>query len=177
MSRRPTVLVIGYGNPARRDDGLGPALAEAVRELRLPGVDVDADYQLTVEDAAAAAEHDVVVFADAAQAGPEPFSFRRVEPVGGLGFSSHGCEPAGVMALARDLFGARAKGYILGIRGYDFGQFREGLTERAESNLAAARDFLRQVLAAGGFEEAARRGEAGPAAGTKEERPCKTRNT
>jgi len=72
MNDAATVLVIGYGNPGRRDDGLGPALAERLQELRLPGVDVDADYQLTVEDAAAAAEHDVVVFADAAQAGPEP---------------------------------------------------------------------------------------------------------
>ena len=31
-------LVIGYGNPGRLDDGLGPALAEAVEKLDLPGL-------------------------------------------------------------------------------------------------------------------------------------------
>jgi DNA-binding response OmpR family regulator len=44
------VLVIGYGNPGRLDDGLGPALAETLQRLDLPGVTVDADYQLTAED-------------------------------------------------------------------------------------------------------------------------------
>ena len=47
------VLLIGYGNPGRLDDGLGPALAAAVEKLAIPGVTVDADYQLNVEDAAA----------------------------------------------------------------------------------------------------------------------------
>ena len=75
-----TVLVIGYGNPGRLDDGLGPALAEALAALELPGVTVEANYQLTVEDAAAVAEHDVVVFADASVNGPEPYSFQPVEP-------------------------------------------------------------------------------------------------
>ena len=36
-------LLIGYGNPGRLDDGLGPALAEAVAKLAIPGVTVEAD--------------------------------------------------------------------------------------------------------------------------------------
>jgi len=36
---RPAVL-IGVGNPFRRDDGIGPALAAAISELALPGVTV-----------------------------------------------------------------------------------------------------------------------------------------
>ena len=77
------VLVIGYGNPGRLDDGLGPALAAAIESAAPAGVTVDADYQLTVEDAAAVAEHDVVVFADAAVDGPEPFYFRAGRAGGG----------------------------------------------------------------------------------------------
>ena len=74
--RRETVLLLGYGNPGRLDDGLGPALAARVEALALPGVTVQADYQLCLEDAEAAARHDVVIFADAAASGAEPFSFQ-----------------------------------------------------------------------------------------------------
>ena len=154
------VLVIGYGNPGRLDDGLGPALVEALEKLAIAGVDLDADYQLIVEDAAAVAAHKVVIFADAAETGPEPFYLRPVEPKGELGFSSHGCQPGQVMALARELFRAETKGYILGIRGYEFNEFREALSEKAKANLAAATEFLVKVLRGRDFE---------PAAGTRKE--------
>lgn len=175
LARLPgRVLVLGYGNPGRLDDGLGPALAEAIEKLHLPEVDTDADYQLTVEDAAAAAQHDVVVFADAAEAGPEPFYFRPVAAGGGAGFTSHGCRPGGVMALAGELFRAATKGYILGIRGYEFNEFGEALSDRARSNLAAAAAFLRQVLVTRSFDQAA---QAMAAEDAKEEPSCKTENT
>jgi hypothetical protein len=32
------ILVIGYGNTLRGDDGVGPRVAEAIEELNLPGV-------------------------------------------------------------------------------------------------------------------------------------------
>jgi hydrogenase maturation protease len=152
------VLVIGYGNPGRMDDGLGPALVEALEKLAIEGVDLDADYQLIVEDAAAVAAHKVVVFADAAETGPEPFYLQPVEPKGELGFSSHGCQPEAVMALARELFRADTKGYILGIRGYEFNEFREALSDRARANLAAATEFLVKVLRGRDFEAAAEKG-------------------
>ena len=67
------VLVYGYGNPGRLDDGLGPAL---VRELAGRGVEatLETAYQLQVEDAALVADHGVVVFADADAACAAPFS-------------------------------------------------------------------------------------------------------
>ncbi|MCD6303933.1 MAG: hypothetical protein J7M21_03105, partial [Planctomycetes bacterium] len=153
-------------------------LAGAVEALHLPGVTVDADYQLTVEDSAAAAEHDVVIFADAARVGPEPLSFRRVEPVASLGFSSHGCRPPAVLALARDLFGASPAGYILGIRGYEFDRFGETLSDAARANLAAAETFLVELLKTRSFASAAARFADGRQVGLDREEPsCKTENT
>ncbi|MBN1142370.1 MAG: hydrogenase maturation protease [Deltaproteobacteria bacterium] len=140
------ILLIGYGNPGRLDDGLGPALAEAVAQLNLPGLTVDSDYQLTVEDAAAVAEHDLVIFADASINGEEPFFYREIFPKGGLSFSSHSVEPEAVLAMAADLFGAATRGYALGIRGYLFDEFGERLSERARGNLASALDFLIPLL-------------------------------
>ena len=141
-----SILLIGYGNPGRQDDGLGPALAEAVERLHLPGVTVESDYQLTVEDAAAVAAHRYVVFADACVGEGEPFFFKAVQPTSGGSFSTHSVEPETVMALARDLFGADARGYALGIRGYHFHEFGETLSEEARENLAAALRFIVPVL-------------------------------
>ena len=62
MDSESKTLFIGYGNPGRLDDGLGPAMAEAVEKLNLPGVVTDSDYQLTVEDAAEVAKYDLVIF-------------------------------------------------------------------------------------------------------------------
>jgi len=174
------VLLIGYGNPGRRDDGLGPALAGAVEKLEIPGVTVDADYQLTVEDAAAVTAHDAVVFADAAVAGPEPFSFRRIEPKLAVSFSSHSVDPQTVLALAHELFGARTEGYVLGIRGYAFEEFGESLSQRARANLAAALAFIQPVLRKRAFREVAAEADDLPPPDvslTLEDEPCKTKNT
>ena len=136
------ILLLGFGNPARADDGLGPALAEKIESKNLSLVTVEADYQLTIEDSAQAAEHDIVIFADASADGAEPFSFEPVEAKYSDGFSTHSVEPAHIMALAENLFGSKAKGFILGIRGYEFDRFGEGLTDKAKANLKKAVDFF-----------------------------------
>jgi len=140
------VLLIGFGNPGRLDDGLGPALAAAIEGLNLPDLIVDSNYQLTVEDAAVVSENDFVVFADAAVSGPEPFYFKKIEPRTELSFSSHSVEPEAVLGLAYDMFNAKTKGYILGIRGYEFDEFGERLSKKAKDNLEKAIEFIIPVL-------------------------------
>ena len=149
--RATTVLVIGYGNPAREDDALGPAAAAAIEALGIEGVTVDSDYQLTVEDAAAVAEHDTVVLIDASVEGDKPYTFTRVIPkvVGSL--SSHSVAPEEVVALAEELFRATPDAYILGIRGYSFAMFTETMTGEAQRNLEAALAFLEPMLRSRSF--------------------------
>jgi hydrogenase maturation protease len=154
-TERPAVLVIGYGNPGRRDDGLGPALAARLETAAPEGVTVDADYQLMIEDAAEVARHEVTVFVDASVSCPEPFLFRAVEPRQETGFSTHSVSPEGVVHLAEQCFDRRPRAYVLEIRGYDFEGFGEGLSPRAEQNLSAAAGFLAERLRAGDFEAAA----------------------
>ncbi len=138
----PRVLVIGYGNPARGDDGLGPALAERLEQLGLRGVTVEADYQLSIEHAALAAEHDVVVFADATTRGDAPFTLARLSPEDCDTFTSHAVSPAQVLHLAATCFGAAPKGYVLAIRGRALDGFSEGLSAAARAGLEAALDHL-----------------------------------
>jgi hydrogenase maturation protease len=142
----PKILLIGFGNPGREDDGIGPALAEEVARWNLPGVTVDSNYQLQVEDSAAVSEADVVIFIDAAAEGPEPFFFKRVSPGGQFEFSSHSVRPEAVLELTKQIFGREVDAYILGIRGYYFNQFKEGLSSGGKKNLWKAMVFLERVL-------------------------------
>lgn len=131
------VLVLGYGNPGRQDDGLGPALAAEIARAGLPGVTVCDNYQLVIEDALEVAAHDVVWFVDASLNGPEPFELREIAPANEIAFNSHAVKPEVILALADTYCGARPVAYLMGIRGYEFA-FAEGLTERAGENLRAA---------------------------------------
>lgn len=161
------VLVFGYGNPGRLDDGLGPAVVAALEPLGLEGVDFDADYQLLVEDAAALAEHDVVLFVDADTSGPEPFYIRRLEPDRVMGFSTHSVKPGALLALAQELFQAKTEAFVVGVRGYEFNEYEERLSEPAQANLAAVVEYLTTALPARDFQEynvhAAAEKEAAPA--------------
>ena len=148
------LLLIGYGNPGRLDDGLGPLLAEAVENLNLPGVTVDSDYQLIVDDAAEVAKHETVLFVDASINGAEPFFVKRVFPAGGkISFSSHSVSPEGVLTLAAELFQAEPEAFVLGIRGYEFDEFGERLSEKAKANLAKAIEYVESAAGCGKIEE------------------------
>ncbi len=147
------ILILGYGNPARADDGLGPALAEIIESKNISAVTVEADYQLAVEDSSGVAENDIVIFADASTNAVQPFTFEPVEAKYSEDFSTHSVEPACIMALAESLFGSKVKGYILGIRGYEFDNFSEGLTKKAKANLQKAVCFIEELLKTKNFDK------------------------
>ena len=142
---KPRVLVLGYGNPGRGDDGLGPAAAAAIETVAWPGVSVQDNYQLVIEDAADIAEHDVVWFVDAARSGAEPYEIRKLSAVYGSAFTSHLLKPETLLAIVEQLYCRSPEAYLLGIRGYEF-DFREGLTDRARDNLAQAVAAMRQKI-------------------------------
>ncbi len=141
------ILVIGFGNPGRLDDGLGPAAAAEVEKWNIEDVTVDADYQLTVENGGDAANYDYVIFIDATVSGAGPYTFDPVNVEQSLRFSSHSVSPGGVIGIAQSLFDADTKGFTLGIRGYEFNEFGEKISKPALDNLHEALKFLRQILA------------------------------
>lgn len=140
------VLLIGYGNPGRLDDGLGPALAEVFEKKALANVSVDSNYQLSVEDAAEVSNYDVVIFADASVNGQEPFYIEKIDPGSEISFSTHSIKPDSVLALAKDLFQAQPKAYVLGIRGYEFNEFGERISDKAGQNLQKAVEFVEAMI-------------------------------
>ena len=154
------ILVYGYGNLGRGDDGLGPRLVTALQDAGVDGAVCEADYQLSVEDSATLAGYEVVIFVDADMKGPAPFRFRRVEPAREMSFSSHSATPGQVLALAQQMFGAKTRAFTLGIRGYVFGEMCEALSEAAQANLASALSFATHALDERRFDEYTREYDA-----------------
>jgi hydrogenase maturation protease len=140
------MLLIGYGNPGRCDDGLGPALINVLEKYDLPGVELQSDYQLAADLASDMAAHDRVIFIDAAVSGDAPCFLQAVEPVLPSSFTSHSMAPGELLYLSRHLFGARCKAWVLGILGYEFDRFHEGLSTGALNNLKVAETFLLDLL-------------------------------
>ena len=144
-----SILVYGFGNPGRQDDGLGLLCAEALEcwaeETQAAGLVFDGNYQLNAEDALTISSHDVVVFVDATKEAVERFAFRQLVPRATIAFSTHAMAPESVLALCGELYGVQPAAWLLTIRGYDW-EPNAALTSAAQANLAAALDFLKTWL-------------------------------
>jgi len=115
------LLVIGYGNTLRRDDGVGPRVAEAVAALGLTGVHTLACPLLTPELAEAVSQARVVIFVDAAVDAPREVQFRKLAPAESSQVMAHAASPATLLALARDVFGHVPEAWWLTIPVGDLG--------------------------------------------------------
>jgi len=141
------ILLIGYGNPGRQDDGLGPAVAAEMEKLQVANLTVHDCYQLNIEDAIDVAEHDAVWFIDASKAGASPYVLADLSPAFELDFTSHCVRPEVVLALAQHYYGRSPRAFLLGIRGYEF-EFIEQLTVGATENMRLAVSMLTERLQA-----------------------------
>ena len=143
------ILVYGYGNPGRQDDGLGNELVRRLEEWviaeGLVNIAFDSNYQLNIEDADAIAQNDLVIFADASEEDIEDFCLSSVDGKGKLAFTTHAASPSYIVKLCQELFQKTPRVFLLHIKGYEWA-FQEGLSSRAEGNLGKALDFMKKML-------------------------------
>ena len=143
------ILVYGYGNPGRQDDGLGNELVSRLEEWVVAEgfVDIafDSNYQLNIEDADAIAQNDLVIFVDASDEDIEDFCLSSVDGKGKLAFTTHAASPSYIVKLCQELFQKTPSVYLLHIKGYEWA-FQEGLSFLAEENLDKALDFMKEML-------------------------------
>ena len=143
------VLVLGIGNPGRRDDGLGPALVERLANVSSLDPDIaltaEARVQLNIEDADLIRGYDLVVFADATTEGGEPVRIEPLKPSATVAFSTHEMPPAAVLALCEELYDRAPEAWLLLVRGYDW-DIGEGLSNEAERNLRGALEALLEFV-------------------------------
>jgi len=147
---RARVLILAWGNPSRGDDALGPRLIERLEALQggraEPGPELLTDFQLQIEHALDLVDRDLVVFADAAASGPEPFGFGPVTLEPAISVSTHALSPGTLVDVFRRVLGHQAPPcYVLGIRGYAFDLGSEP-SPQALANLDAALAFLEDWL-------------------------------
>ena len=142
------VLVYGYGNLGRKDDGLGVMCAEAIEkwaeEEKLDWLDVDTNYQLNIEDADTISGYDEVYFVDASLEEIDNVEITEVDPSDAkIEFSMHAVSPSYVLHLCQKIFNKAPKTYLIHIKGYEW-DFVEGLTPKAQENLEQAINWLQE---------------------------------
>ncbi len=147
MNSNKKILIYGYGNPGRRDDGMGLKITEMVEEWKeihnLNQIEVDSNYQLNVEDAEKVSQYDVVIFVDASQE-TDLSNFRLTDVVANdqkVEFTMHAVSPAYIMHLCKKLFNKEPEAKLLSIKGYRW-EFEEGISDSATLNMERAYIFL-----------------------------------
>ncbi len=138
-------LIIGYGNPARGDDALGPLLSERIAEER-EDCEVLSCLQLQPELVFDLKDRPLVLFIDAGLATPPPFLLNRVKAVAAFDSSSHTLTPGVLLAIYEAVLQLPPPpSFLLSIRGEHF-RLGEALSTEATHRLEAAHRFLLQWL-------------------------------
>lgn len=154
--RRPTTLVIGYGNTLRQDDGLGRVaaarLAASLSPEQAAAVEIDEAHQLTLELAARIVPYARLILIDAARptADHPPGSIQQIDvtPAQAAGhLLGHYLEPGTLLAAAQALYGHAPRTVLLTITGAAF-DHGAGLSPAVTAALPDLLTRLRDLLAA-----------------------------
>jgi hydrogenase maturation protease len=152
VSQPSTVLLIGYGNPLRGDDGLGHRVIDALGEVLGPNTPVKMlkMLQLDVVLAGQLADQKLIVFVDAAanHAAAAPVSVvpLSVDPMPALSLASHALTPTALVALTHWLYGRSPRAALVAITGHDF-SFGSTLSAAAEALIPEAVRAILAILA------------------------------
>jgi hydrogenase maturation protease len=147
-------FIIGYGNPQRRDDGIGPYIVNRLRPLFKHRQDVDllVLHQLEPDMVDTLKSADTLVFVDASvEALTEGRSWVEVQPeLNTMPFLIHESAPAFILGLLQWLYHRQPKTWMVSVEGTDFG-FGNGLSSgakiRAEQVIGEIAEFvLTEVL-------------------------------
>ena len=114
------MLIIGYGNPLRCDDGLGQYLAEWL-EARWQRAMFIASTQLMPELAHPISLAERVVFIDATVGeSPGAVTCEDIHPHCTTGAFTHNVSPQSLLAASRDLYGACPPARLITVTGASF---------------------------------------------------------
>ena len=153
--RMGKVLIIGYGNPLRSDDGFGWHASRMIAQ-QLTGRDVRVItcHQLTPELAEPLSQSSHAVFIDAdARGEPGEIHWREVHP--GVPDSSaftHACSPTGLLASAARLYGRVPRAVAVTVSAQSFA-FGESLSPVVSAALPKVIERVLQVVCPEGLRD------------------------
>jgi len=143
------ILIYGFGNIGRQDDGLGVLLTTHMEELldknSIYSVEVESNYQLNIEDALTISHYDIVFFADTTIDDSKAVDIQPVIASPETEFTMHAMQPAFVLHLCQSLYNVSPETYIITMHGFEF-EFGMPVTEQALSNLNMAISLLSERL-------------------------------
>ena len=142
------VLVIGYGNPLRSDDGIGWRVAEAVRQIhtRDDRVEVLTCHQLVPELAANIAEADHVIFVDATEgATGGQVQHKDLNPAQYSGSSHHQVDPTSLLQLSREVYGRCPKACLITVSAESL-SFGQQLTQHVKRGIPNAVRMVEECI-------------------------------
>ena len=122
MKSKDRLLIVGYGNPLRQDDGIGWKIADRLAGLASDATKVLAVHQLTPELAEPISEADLVIFVDAdfeGQPGNWTCETIRPDPNPSEAFT-HYFTPMNLLSYASAVYGARPKALLISVAGGSF---------------------------------------------------------
>lgn len=140
------IMVIGYGNEMRGDDGVGPFVAACIDAANLPGIVARTVHQLTPEMAAEIAETRRVIFVDARADGEEVL-VQRLETAERDEWCAHRTDPAALLALTQAVYGSVPEAWWVTTPGFCF-EVGEGLSPRAQEAARKAVDHVCSLIGA-----------------------------
>ncbi|WP_016949994.1 hydrogenase maturation protease [Anabaena sp. PCC 7108] len=133
-----TVIVIGYGNELRGDDGIGQRIANSIESWHLLTVKSFAVHQLTPELAVNLAKADLAIFVDAcinSEAGEVQVKSLLIN--NSSVFSEHQSDPQSLLALTQSLYGYSPPAWLVTVPGVNF-ELRDSLSPIAEKRIGIA---------------------------------------
>lgn len=139
-----SVVVLAWGNAARGDDGIGPALAEHVH-ANWPAAALVVDDQLQIEHALDLADRSLALFIDAGHGTPAPYRLYETSARAGLAHTSHALSPESVLDVARQIGVTAPRAFVLCVRGERW-ELGETLSEEASDRLVLARGLIDRLL-------------------------------
>jgi hydrogenase maturation protease len=115
-----TLLIIGYGNPLRGDDGIGWHAARLL-ESHFPMAQVLLCHQLTPELAVQISNAERVIFIDASAVGDVgTYALQPVFPMAEGGTLTHIVSPSTLLSLTQGLYGAFPETLLVSVPGASF---------------------------------------------------------
>jgi hydrogenase maturation protease len=146
------ILVVGYGNTLRGDDGLGPAIIESldieevphscrVRMVCLPQLDISLLTELQSTD--------IAIFVDARQDDDDELLLvDRLEPshtCSIMTHSTHSMEIPALLSIADQWYNKKLTCYVIKPKGFDF-SISETISEQSRQAGVLAKQLIHKII-------------------------------
>jgi len=136
-------LIVGTGNPTRRDDGAGLEVVHRLSDLPIPQTECRGEQQLDTTLLEDLAQVELLLVVDADPKGRRVVLEKVTETLGSS--STHGLSPGALRGMCQALYGRSPEIWVCRLPARDFG-FGEGFTEETQQAVGEAVERIQSFL-------------------------------